>query len=95
MEAFVKILESYPVKEREYTRKNGEKQTFVSRGFYLSSGNDSFYAEMTGEMAKTFEDIDLKAIYSCRLSFWTRNYMTNQGEEAHTTDIYIDKMQKW
>ena len=94
MELQVIIKEQFPVKEREYT-KNGETRKFASKGFVLSDGMNEFYAEMTGDKARNCEPLDVMTAYVVQIEMHYRSYFTQTGDEAHTTDIYINRMKKY
>ena len=51
MELLVTVLEVGAYSEREYTRQDGTKEFFKSRGFVLKRGGDIIYGELTGEAA--------------------------------------------
>ena len=52
MEKVVTITKVQPLKERSYINGNGDNEIFVSRGFVMTDGIDTFYAEATGEYAR-------------------------------------------
>ena len=52
MEKAVTITKVQPLKERSYINGHGDNEIFVSRGFVMTDGIDTFYAEATGEYAR-------------------------------------------
>ena len=53
----VQIIQQGALVERPYQDRNGQQQVFASMGFTLTDGVDTFYAEMQGDLARSFRDI--------------------------------------
>ena len=65
MEKVVTITKVQPLKERSYINGNGDNEIFVSRGFVMTDGIDTFYAEATGEYARQLPaEIDTTVCHS-------------------------------
>jgi len=94
MEKFVQIIQSFPFQEREYTDRNGQKQVFASRGFILTDGIDHFYAEMTGDYARSMKDVypDTTILHRVQMVMSTREYKDKEGDSRFSNDIRIVKL---
>ena len=92
METNVIIKQQFPLKERQYADKAGQTRTFASRGFELSDGIDTFYAEMTGDRARNIGELDPQHFYHASLELRARTYQAANGENVWVNDIYINNM---
>lgn len=93
MEKTVKIIQALPLQERSYTDRNGQQQLFVSRGFVLSDGIDTFYAEAVGDYARSMpQDFSTNASYRLQAQLSVREYRDKEGNYRYTSEIRIVKM---
>lgn len=94
MEKIITIQKALPTTERAYTDKNGQPQVFTSRGFVLSDGIDTFYAEMQGDLARVnaHTAYDTGTTYSVQLQLSLRTYTDSQGTERYVNEARIMKM---
>ena len=94
MEKTVKIIQEHPFKERSYTDRNGQPQTFASKGFTLTDGVDTFYAEMTGDTARANKDVhpDPKLIYRVQAQISSREYTDKDGQPRFSNEIRIIRL---
>ena len=89
MEKTVVIVEQLPLQERSYTDRNGQPQVFASRGFVLTDGIDTFYAEMTGDKARTCPEMDKSKLHSVQCQLQERSYTDKDGVLHHATEVRI------
>ena len=75
------IISQSPLQQREYTDRNGQQQVFSSVGFELKSGNDRFYAELTGEQAVKCTALPQNYYYKIEMRARTRRWQDQQGKE--------------
>ena len=93
MEKVVSITKVQPLKERSYINGNGDNEIFVSRGFVMTDGIDTFYAEATGEYARQLPaEIDTTVCHSVQLQMNCRAYQDREGQTRYSNEIRIVKM---
>ena len=89
MEKTVLIVEQLPLQERSYNDRNGQPQVFASRGFVLTDGIDTFYAEMTGDKARSCQELDKNSLHRVQCQLQERSYKDKDGAVHHTTEVKI------
>lgn len=52
MERLVSIQQQLQLQECSYVDRNGQNQVFALRGFVMTTGIETFYAEATGDYAR-------------------------------------------
>lgn len=92
MEKIVRILEQSALQQRTYTDKAGQQQVFNSMGFVLTDGNDTFYAELTGDRATRQAMCDPQYMYGVQLEIRHSTYTDQQGTLRHKNDIYLNSI---
>lgn len=95
MEKSVKIIQQLPLQERNYTDRNGQNQVFASKGYLLTDGVDSFYAEMQGDLARNYKDINFDAndLHRVQTVICFREYRDKDNTIRYSNEIRIVKMQ--
>ena len=93
MEFYCSISEQHQLTERQYTDKSGQSKIFASMGFVLNAGIDTFYAELTGDRARSCGTLDQSRLYKASVSSRARCYQNEQGRNIWVNDFYIDKLQ--
>ena len=92
MEKLVTIIQQLPLQERSYTDRNGQNQVFASRGFVLTDGIDTFYAEAVGDMARTMPQYDPSVMHTVQCQMSQREFSGSDGVTRHSTEVRIIKM---
>lgn len=94
MEKIVFIKKVLPLQERQYTDRNGQQQTFVSRGFVLDDGIDCFYAEAVGDYARNLTQSQLNAevLHGVSVTINARSFNDKNGVERFDNEIRINKI---
>lgn len=93
MEKIVRIMQAQPLQERNYTDRNGQQQVFASRGFVLSDGIDTFYAEAVGDYARSLPpDFNTGANHRLQAQLSMREYRDKEGGFRYATEIRIVKI---
>lgn len=92
MEKVVRILNQLPMTERSYTDRNGQNQVFASKGFVLTDGIDTFYAEMIGDSARTAPQYDMNQMHTVQTTLQMRSWKDQQGAEHYSTEVRINKL---
>lgn len=92
MEKLVSIQQQLPLVERQYTDRQGQPQVFASRGFVLSDGVDTFYAEAVGDMARSMPQYDPAVMHHAQCQMSLREYEDKNGTKHWQTEVRIVKM---
>jgi len=92
MEKPVTIIQQFPLQERQYTDRNGQQQIFASRGFVLSDGIDTFFAEATGDMARNMPEYTINSLYNLQAQITLREYKGNDGQKRYANEVRIIKL---
>lgn len=90
----VKILEVFPLVERQYTDRDGRQQTFLSKGFILMSSHGNFYAEAVQDWASHWEKQNVKKnrVVDVALSYRCRDYKDANGLTRYSNELTITNM---
>ncbi len=89
MEKIAKIIEVGVLNTRTYTDRNGQTQTITSRQVMMKSGEDTIYAEATGDRAvQTTTELVGKVCW-VRLGMTARKILKSDGSEFAMTNIYV------
>ena len=87
----VKFTSIYPLTEREYTDRMGNKQVFKSKGFMMQTSDGTLYAEAVQELAESLNKLDIK-VGDCamiQLSSVAREYTTQSGEKRVSNEFTL------
>lgn len=91
----VTIQNVLPMVARDYdNRTTGRKDTFYSKGYVLSDGLNTFYAEAIGQLAQRLErePLNTNAFINVELSMSARKFTDAKGGERFSTDIIIQRI---
>ena len=94
MEKTVQIIQQGTLMERPYRDCNGQQQVFASMGFTLTDGVDTFYAEMQGDLARSYRDIhpDTSLYHRVQTQMSIREYKDKDGNSRYSNEIRIIKL---
>ena len=94
MEKSVKIIQQGALVERPYQDRNGQQQVFASMGFTLSDGVDMFYAEMQGDLARSYRDVlfDVSTLHRVQTQMSVREFKDKEGNSRFSNEIRIVKL---
>lgn len=92
MEKEVIIKKQFALQEREYTTNEGERKKFATKGFILTDGLDTFFAEMTGNMARECGDLREDVPYMLQAEMQVRAWETQDHRTAYATSVYINRL---
>ena len=93
MEAIVTIIEVGAYSERQYQRQGGAPEYFKTRGVLMKRGGDTFFGEMTGELASKNRDTEYKngMVYLVK-GFW-KHRTWGDNNDRHENAFYITDLQ--
>ncbi len=94
MEKILKIIEVGNLSNRTYTDRNGQSQTITSRQLLLKSGEDTFYAEATGDRAVQITNEMKGSLCWARLGLTARKGQKTDGTEFTVTNINVYSIEK-
>ena len=88
-----RIIKVFPLNIREYTTKDGQKQVWKSKGFLLSDGRNSTYAEAQMACAESLESLAFNGgeVVNAHLHTTAREYESN-GMKRYYNEVTIDAM---
>ena len=94
MEKSVQIIQQGALVERPYQDRNGLQQVFASMGWTLTDGVDTFYAEMQGDLARSFRDIhpDPSLLHRVQTQMSIREFKDKDGNSRFSNEIRIIKL---
>lgn len=91
----VTIQEVLPMVARDFDNKTtGKKDTFYSKGYVLSDGLNTFYAEAFGNLAQRLErePLNVNGFVNVELSSNARSYENSNNQKRYSTDIIIQRI---
>lgn len=94
MEKLVSVLQQFRLQERTYQDREGQNQVFASRGFILSTGIDTFYAEMTGDYARSQANVqfDQGTMHIAQMQMSVREFKDKEGNTRYSNEMRITKL---
>ena len=94
MEKLMTIKQAFGLTERNYTGRNGIPALFSSRGFILSDGIDTVYAEATGDYARNIAKVDytIGSTYRIQMQVCAREWKDKDGLTHYSNDVRIVKI---
>ena len=93
MERLVSIQQQFPLQERSYVDRNGQNQVFASRGFVMTTGIETFYAEATGDYARSLpQQFDQNVMHSLQTQLSVRDFRDKDGNTRYQTEVRIIKL---
>lgn len=92
MEKFVNIIHQAPLQEHTYQDRNQQPQVFASRGFILTDGIDTFYAEAVGDMARSLPEFDPSVLHTVQCQMSVKEFQDRNQETRYRTECRIVKI---
>ena len=94
MEKLMTIKQVFPIVERPYTDRNGNQALFASRGFVLTDGIDTVFAEALGDYAKSIANVPYTpgSTYRIQMQATAREWKDKDGMTHYSNDIRIIKI---
>ena len=89
MEKLVSIISQGAHSQRQFNGKDGQPTVFHYMDFVLTDGIDTFYAEMTGDKARTCPEMDKSKLHSVQCQLQERSYTDKDGVLHHATEVRI------
>lgn len=90
----LKVLKVFETRNVQYTGKDGQQQVFVIKGFLLSDGYNTFYAEATQGVATFCDSLNVKEgdFVFVHLQHTVRQYADAAGQPRHSNETKIVSM---
>ena len=94
MEKLMVIKQAFPLQVRPYTDRNGQQQTFASRGFIVTDGIDCIYAEAIGDYARSIEHEEYQpnSLHAVQMTVLTREWKDKEGVTHYSNDVRINRI---
>lgn len=88
-----RVVKVFPLVKREYTSRDGAQQVWLSKGFLLTDGRSSVYAEAQQATADALELLCYKGgeVVQAHLRLIAREYESN-GVKRYSNEVCIDAM---
>lgn len=93
MESIVTIIEVGAYAERQYQRQDGTTEYFKSRGVTMKHGGDTFYGELTGELASKNRDTQFYQQTPYVVKGYWKMRTWGENQERHENVFYITDIQ--
>ena len=93
MEKLVLIQAVGAYAERQYTRQDGTPESYRSRGVVMKHGGDTFYGEMTGELASKNRDTEYFQNQPYVVKGFWKHRTWGENQERHENMFYITDLQ--
>jgi len=94
MELLAKVIEVGQLNSRSYNDRQGQQQTITSRQVMLKRGDDTFYAEATGDRAVNMDPNLAGAGVWVRLGLTARKGQSREGGEFTITSINLYSIER-
>lgn len=93
MESIVTIIEVGAYAERQYQRQDGTTEYFKSRGVTMKHGGDTFYGELTGELASKNRDTQFYQQTPYVVKGYWKKRTWGENQDRHENVFYITDIQ--
>ena len=94
MEKLVLIQAVGAYAERQYTRQDGTPEYYRSRCVVMKHGGDTFYGEMTGDLASKNRDTDYFQNQPYVVKGYWKHRTWGESQERHENMFYITDIQQ-
>ncbi len=85
------IKEVLPLSERQYIDKQGAQQVYASRGFILTDGVDTLYAEVSGDKARR-TDYKAEQWVAVQMTAHAREYTDKNNQKRYSNEMTITNL---
>lgn len=93
MESIVTIIKIGAYAERQYQRQDGTTEYFKSRGVTMKHGGDTFYGELTGELASKNRDTQFYQQTPYVVKGYWKMRTWGENQDRHENVFYITDIQ--
>ena len=93
MEKIVKIVSVGVYSERQYQKQDGTTEYFKSRGLVMKHGGDTFYGELTGDLASKNRDTEFNQNQLYVVKGYWKHRTWSENNDRHENDLYITDIQ--
>lgn len=90
----LKVLKVFETRNVPYTGKDGQQQVFTIKGFQLTDGYNTFYAEATQDVARVCDTLNVKEgnFVFVHLQHTVRQYADAAGQPRQSNEVRIVSM---
>ena len=93
MEKLVLIQAVGAYAERQYNKQDGTVEYFRSRGVVMKHGGDTFYGEMTGDVASKNRDMQYNTNQPYIVKGYWKHRTWGDNQDRHENMFYITDLQ--
>ena len=95
MEQIVRIVSVGVYAERQYQKQDGTTEYFKSRGLVMKHGGDTFYGELTGDMASKNRDTEFNQNQLYVVKGYWKHRIWGENNDRHENLFYVTDIQSF
>ena len=93
MEKIVKIIAVGVYAERQYQKQDGTTEYFKSRGLVMKHGGDTFYGELTGDLASKNRETEFYQNQQYVVKGYWKHRTWGENNDRHENVFYVTDIQ--
>ena len=93
MEKIVKIVSVGVYAERQYQKQDGTTEYFKSRGLVMKHGGDTFYGELTGDLASKNRETEFYQNQQYVVKGYWKHRTWGENNDRHEKLFYVTDLQ--
>ena len=93
MEQIVRIVSVGVYAERQYQKQDGTNEYFKSRGLVMKHGGDTFYGELTGDLASKNRETEFYQNQQYVVKGYWRHRTWGDNNDRHENAFYVTDIQ--
>ena len=93
MELIVKIVSVGVYAERQYQKQDGTTEYFKSRGLVMKHGGDTFYGELTGDLASKNRETEFYQNQQYVVKGYWKHRTWGENNDRHENVFYVTDLQ--
>ena len=95
MELIARIVSVGVYAERQYQKQDGTTEYFKSRGLVMKHGGDTFYGELTGDLASKNRDTEFNQNQQYVVKGYWRHRTWGDNNDRHENAFYVTDLQSF
>ena len=93
MEKIVRIISVGVYAERQYQKQDGTTEYFKSRGLVMKHGGDTFYGELTGDLASKNRETEFYQNQQYVVKGYWKHRTWGENNDRHENLFYVTDIQ--
>ena len=95
MELIVRIVSVGVYAERQYQKQDGTTEYFKSRGLVMKHGGDTFYGELTGDLASKNRETEFFQNQQYVVKGYWKHRTWGDNNDRHENVFYVTDLQSF